>query len=114
MFYEIFHFIYYDVITIRRKKVENVQKISYTVKHFENSRDKDFIKALKIYNDSISVDTKTSTNEIIYFADNYNLQHNRVMYFLGLYLNNEVVGYVEAGYLLNSKTIIIDYIVIKE
>ena len=35
------------------------------------------------------------------------------MYFLGLYINNEIVGYVEAGYLFNTKTIIIDYIVLK-
>ena len=94
--------------------MENIQKISYSVKHFENSKDKDFTKALKIYNDSIPIDTKTSTNEIIYFADNSNLQKDRIMYFLGLYINNEIVGFVEAGYLLNTKTIIIDYIVIKE
>lgn len=95
-------------------ELENIKKINYAIKHFENSKDKDFVKALKIYNDSIPFDTKTKTNEIIYFADNCNLQNNRIMYFLGLYINNEIVGYVEAGYLVNSKTIIIDYIVIKE
>lgn len=94
--------------------MENIKKINYAVKRFENSKDKDFIKALKIYNDSIPVDTKTSTNEIIYFVDNCNLQNTRSMYFLGLYIDGEVVGYMEAGYLKKTKTIIIDYIVIKE
>lgn len=94
--------------------MENTKEINYSIKRFENSKDKDFTKALKIYNDSIPVDTKTSTNEIVYFADNCNLQKKRIMYFLGLYIDGEVVGYVEAGYLIKTKTIIIDYIVIKD
>ena len=94
--------------------MDNFRKITYAVRRFENSKDKDFMKALKIYNDSISIDTKTSTNEIIYFADNWNSQSGRIMYFLGLYIDNEIIGYVEAGYLTNTRTIIIDYIVIKE
>lgn len=85
----------------------------FSVKKFENSNDKDFYKALKIYNDTISVDTKTSSNEITYFVDNQNIQDSRTMYFLGLYFNNEIVGYVEAGYLHKTKSIIIDYIVLK-
>lgn len=94
--------------------MENIKKISYSIKRFENSKDKDFLKALKIYNDSVPVDTKTSTNELIYFADNWNCQKSRLMYFLGLYIDNQIIGYVEAGYLLKTKVIIIDYIVIKE
>lgn len=93
--------------------METIEKITYSVKHFENSKDKDFMNALQIYNDYISVDTKTSTNQIIYFADHWKSQKGRTMYFLGLYINNEIVGYVEAGYLFNTKTIIIDYIVLK-
>ncbi|MFQ9516403.1 MAG: hypothetical protein ACLRZ9_11350 [Eubacterium sp.] len=94
--------------------MEENQKITFELKHFENSRDKDFSRALKIYNDTIPVDTKTGTNEIIFFADNCNLQENRKMLFFGLYINNSIVGFVEAGYLKKTKTIIIDYIVIKE
>ena len=51
--------------------METIEKITYSVKHFENSKDKDFMNALQIYNDYISVDTKTSTNQIIYFADHW-------------------------------------------
>lgn len=94
--------------------MDKIEKIYYSVKKFEDSKDKDFINALKIYNDSISVETKTDTNEIIYFADNNKIQENRTMYFLGLYIANEIIGYVEAAYLKKTKTIVIDYIVIKD
>jgi len=94
--------------------MESIQKINFSLKHFESSKDKDFFKALMIYNDTIPVDTKTSTNEIVYFADNCDLQVNRTMYFFGLYVNNILMGFVETGYLKISKTIVIDYIVLKE
>lgn len=94
--------------------MENIQKIGFSLKHFESSKDKDFINALMIYNDTIPVDTKTSTNEIIYFADNCNSQPNRQMFFFGLYVNNTLMGFVETGYLKITKSIIIDYIVLKE
>lgn len=91
-----------------------MQKINFGLKRFESSKDKDFNNALMIYNDTIPVDTKTRTNEIIYFADHCKMQPNREMFFFGLYVNNVVIGFIEAGYLKNSKTIIIDYIVIKD
>lgn len=94
--------------------MEEIQKINFSLKHFESSKDKDFLKAIMIYNDTIPVDTKTSTNEITYFADNCKLQPNREMFFFGLYVNNVLMGFVEAGYLKISKTIIIDYIVLKD
>lgn len=88
--------------------------INFAVKRFTSSKDKDFVKALMIYNDTIPVDTKTSTSEIIYFADHAADQPKREMYFFGLYADGAVVGFVEAGYLLTTKTIIIDYIVLKD
>lgn len=94
--------------------MEDIQKIGFSLKHFESSKDKDFINALMIYNDTIPVDTKTNTNEIIYFADNCKSQPNREMFFFGLYVNNTLMGFVETGYLKITKTIIIDYIVLKE
>jgi hypothetical protein len=94
--------------------MEDIQKINFSLKHFESSKDKDFDKALMIYNDTIPVDTKTSTNEITFFVDNCELQKNRKMYFFGLYVNNVLMGFIETGYLKMSKTIIIDYIVLKD
>lgn len=87
--------------------------MSFSIKRFLSSKDKDFTKALKIYNDTIPVDTKTSSNEIIYFVDHSKEQPKREMYFFGMFVDGNVVGFVESGYLCTTKTIIIDYIVLK-
>lgn len=89
-------------------------KVSYSIKRFDSSKDRDFQTALQIYNNSIPVDVKTSTNEIIYFVDNPRIQSNRTMFFWGLYIDSTVVGFVEAAYLKETKSVIIDYIVLKE
>jgi len=93
-------------------KASSLQSM-YKIKLFTSSSDKDFIKALKIYNDTIPAETKTSTNEITTYVDKKS-DDNRDMYFFGLYFNDEVIGYVESGYLKITKTLIIDYFVLKE
>ena len=57
---------------------------SFKIKRFQSSDDRDFIKALKIYNDTIPVETKTDTNEITYFLD-LKEKRSREMFFFGLY-----------------------------
>lgn len=94
--------------------MEGMVEIGFSIKRFLSSKDKDFTKALMIYNSTIPVDTKTNTSEIIYFADHYSLHPKREMYFFGLYVDECIVGFMEAGYLKTTKTIIIDYIVLKE
>lgn len=94
--------------------MENTVGATFYVKRFTSSKDKDFAKALILYNDTIPVDTKTSSNEIMYFVDHCTLQPKRTMYFFGLYWDDRLVGFLEAGYLTTTKTIIIDYIVLKE
>lgn len=93
-------------------KTSSLQSM-YKIKLFSSSSDKDFIKALKIYNDTIPAETKTSTNEITTYVDKKS-DDNRDMYFFGLYFNDEVIGYIESGYLKITKTLIIDYFVLKE
>ena len=88
--------------------MENNVATSFSIKRFLTSKDKDFIKALILYNDTIPVDTKTSSNEIMYFCDHCSMQPRRIMYFFGLYCDDRLVGFVEAGYLTTTKTIIID------
>ena len=94
--------------------MDNIVESNFCIKRFTSSKDKDFVKALMLYNDTIPVDTKTSSNEIIYFADHCSMQPKRIMYFFGLYCDKHLVGFVETGYLLTTKTIVIDYIVLKE
>lgn len=86
---------------------------NYKIKHFTSSNDKDFIKALKIYNDIVPAETKTSTNEITTYVDKKR-DEKRYMYFFGLYFNDEVIGYIESAYLSTTKSLIIDYFILKE
>ena len=86
----------------------------YSIRRFTSSKDKDFAYALMLYSDVVPADTKTSSNEIMYFVDHSSSQTKRIMYFFGLYVDERLIGFVEAGYLTTTKTIIIDYIVLKE
>lgn len=93
-------------------KVSTLQT-GYKIKLFSSSNDKDFVKALKIYNDIVPAETKTSTNEITTYVDK-KLDNKREMYFFGLYYNDDVIGYIESAYLITTKTLIIDYFILKE
>lgn len=84
---------------------------TYSVKRYTSSLDQDFISALKIYNDTVSTETKTDTREITYFIDDNN-GRAREMYFFGLYYNSKIIGYFQCGYLKQTKTLIIDYIIL--
>lgn len=59
------------------------------------------------------MEIKTATNEITSFIDSGS-HSEREMYFFGLYKDKEVVGYVECAYLLETKTLVIDYFILKE
>lgn len=85
----------------------------YRIKLFSSSNDKDYIKALKIYNDIVPAETKTSTNEITTYVDK-KCDDNRDMFFFGLYFNDNVIGYIESAYLSTTKTLVIDYFILKE
>lgn len=87
--------------------------MNFSIRRFVSSKDKDFVKALMIYNEIIPADTKTNSREIIYFVDHNNCCPEREMYFFGLYVENNLVGFLEAGYLFATKAVIIDYIVLK-
>lgn len=93
-------------------KVSTLQNY-YRIKLFSSSNDKDYIKALKIYNDIVPAETKTSTNEITTYVDKKR-DDKREMFFFGLYFNDDVIGYVESAYLITTKTLVIDYFILKE
>lgn len=93
-------------------KVSTLQNY-YRIKLFSSSNDKDYIKALKIYNDIVPAETKTSTNEITAYVDKKR-DDKREMFFFGLYFNDDVIGYVESAYLITTKTLVIDYFILKE
>lgn len=85
---------------------------SYYIKRYTSSSDPELVEALKIYNDVVAPETKTSIEEITAFVDLAN-SGSREMYFFGLYYNSKIVGYFQCGYLNKTKTLIIDYMVFK-
>lgn len=85
---------------------------SYYIKRYTSPSDPELAEALKIYNDVVAPETKTSIEEIIYFID-YNNKCHREMYFFGLYYNSNIIGYFQSGYLKQTKTLIIDYMLFK-
>lgn len=85
---------------------------SYQIKRYLSSNDQELVEALKIYNDVVAPETKTSIEEITAFVD-LNYTGLREMYFFGLYYNAKIVGYFQCGYLKQTKTLIIDYVVFK-
>lgn len=93
-------------------KVSTIQS-GFKIKLFSSSKDKDYIKALKIYNDIVPAETKTSTNEITTYVDKKR-DDKREMFFFGLYFNDDVIGYIESAYLNTTKTVVVDYFILKE
>ena len=75
---------------------------SFKIKRISSSGERDFINALKIYNNTIPVEIKTDTNEITYFVDLKN-ESGRQMFFFCLYYNETVIGYIESAYLKQTK-----------
>lgn len=78
-------------------------------------RKKDIDGAIDIYLSSIDIETSyTNTNQIRDHILINNKNEERLLYFYNLYLNNELFGFAEYGYLPKTETIIIDYICTKE
>lgn len=94
--------------------MKNIISKSFKVKNFVGGSSHEFSEVLKVYNSEIAANLKTSINEIQYFASNPDIQKNRKMFFLGLYYDDNIIGYCQAGYIKGIATIIIDYFVIKK
>ena len=74
-------------------------------------RKKDIEKALKIYLSAIDIETSyTNTNEIKHHILSGTKDEKRKLFFYNLYLNDQLFGFAEFGYLPDSETLVIDYI----
>jgi hypothetical protein len=93
----------------------NLTSGQYRIKAFTNSHNKDFLRALSIYSSNTAPALKTNTNEIIYWLDNIHLfKEERQFHVLGLYKNDNVIGYAQFMYIKNKRIIIIDYMAIEK
>lgn len=89
--------------------MEKHMETTYKIRLVTNAKDKDLLDALNIYIHTVDENSETSTSEIRdYIQQKY--KDNRKMFFYILYVNNNVVGFAEYGYLPQSEVLLIDYI----
>lgn len=88
--------------------------IAYSLRRFSSSKDRDFIKGLNIYSTNIETTIRTSTNEIIYWVDNYNEKFQDSFFTFGLYQNKTLVGFTQVAHFKEECMLVIDYMVIDE
>jgi hypothetical protein len=84
----------------------------YVLKKFKSEEDKDFKKAIKMYKLNMPKHLYASENEIVYWLKHDDEQ--RKIYNLGLFLNEEIVGYLHLAYFISKKIMFLDYIVIEK
>lgn len=89
-------------------------KLNYSLKIFQNSTDDKFLEALDVYVKCVPRNEKTNTNEIIWCIDNRNIFDKFILFFVGLELNNKIIGYAEISYIKRTRYVTIDYLLIDE
>lgn len=81
----------------------------YRIKQVTSIKDKDLTEALDIYIHTVDENSETPTSQIRDYIQN-KYDDIRKMFFYILYVNDEVVGFAEYGYLPQSEALLIDYI----
>ena len=79
------------------------------------NRRKEVEKAIDIYLSTIDIETSyTNTNQIKEHIFSDDKSEKRQLFFYNLYMNNELFGFAEFGYLPKTETLVIDYICTKK
>lgn len=92
--------------------MKSISSPNYTIKLFEDSKSEDFIKALDIYMNEMPSELRTSSNEIIYWLDNYNKSFDDKLLVFGFYENDKIIGFSQCIYFKKEYFVTIDYFVI--
>ena len=88
--------------------------VSYKLKEFEQSSDRDYLEALRIYYEGTPTALKTDTNEISYWLDQYNATFDDKLFIFGFYENKKVIGFAQLVYFKLEKIIVVDYLTIEK
>jgi hypothetical protein len=86
----------------------------FALKLVTSTDDKDYLKALSIYNRTTPIDIKTDSNQITYWLDNKSKSHSFELLVFILYLDNKIIGLAMLCYIPQYKFIIYDYIALDE
>ncbi len=93
-------------------KMTNKFEHKFSIKRIVKTTDDDYIKALRIYNDTTPFEIKTPTNEVTYWLDKQNVSTPFEIYAFILYLNDEVIGFSMTTYIKRSKVVIDEYLAV--
>lgn len=84
----------------------------FSIKRVGKTAEDDYIKALKIYNDTTPFEIKTPTNEITYWINKQRVGTPFEVYAFILYLNDEVIGLSMTTYIKKTKIVVDEYLAI--
>jgi hypothetical protein len=84
----------------------------YIVRSFRSTKDRDFQKALQIYDAHTHPQVKTDSREITYWLDNNQARKDGTFYVCGLYIGADLVGYAQFIHLPSTRLIHFDYFII--
>lgn len=91
---------------------KSITSPNYTITLFEDSKSEGFVEALNIYLNEMPSELRTSSNEIIYWGDNYNKSFDDTLLVFGFYERDRVIGFAQFLYFKQECFITIDYLVI--
>lgn len=92
--------------------MQDILSPQYKIRLFRNSESEGFLEALSIYSKEMSSELRTSSNEIIYWIDNYSKLYEDQLLIFGFYENDKIIGFSQCIYFKKNKFIAIDYFVI--
>ena len=86
----------------------------FSIKRVVKTSEDDYIKALRIYNDTTPFEIKTPTNEITYWLNKQKVSTPFEIYAFILYLNDEVIGLSMTTYVKKTKIVVDEYLAVFE
>ncbi|MDE5802545.1 MAG: hypothetical protein K2I22_06480 [Lachnospiraceae bacterium] len=86
----------------------------FSIKRISKTTEDDYIKALRIYNDTTPFEIKTPTNEITYWISKQKINTPFEVYAFILYLNDEVIGLSMTTYVKKTKVVVDEYLAVLE
>lgn len=84
----------------------------FSIKRVGKTTEDDYVKALRIYNDTTPFEIKTPTNEITYWINKQSVSTPFEVYAFILYLNDEVIGLSMTTYIKKTKIVVDEYLAV--
>ncbi len=84
----------------------------FSIKRVIRTSEDDYIKALRIYNDTTPFEIRTPTNEITYWISKQKVSTPFEIYAFVLYLNDEVIGLSITTYIKTTKIVVDEYLAV--